>query len=121
MTTLKHDEAQILGHDDILKIADIKIEKVYIDEWKANVYLKGLSGNARDEWEEFILKSRSGNGSMRGIRAKLASLSLCDENGNLLFKQKELEALGEKSAAALQRIFEKSQDLSRIGNQDWYH
>ena len=103
-----------LKRDDILKVQDIKIEKVHVPEWGGDVYVKGMSANARDEWEDFIIKARSG--SLRGTRAKLCSLSICDENGKLLFSQKDMEALGEKSSAALQRVFNLAQDISKIEN-----
>ena len=101
-----------LKRDDILKVQDIRVEKVHVPEWGGDVYIMGLSGNARDEWEDFIIKARSG--SLRGTRAKLCSLSICDENGKLLFSQKDMEALGEKSSSALQRIFNLAQEMSKI-------
>jgi hypothetical protein len=40
---------------------------------------------------------------------------LCDEDGNRLFFDSEINELAKKSALALQRIFEVAQRLSGIG------
>jgi len=113
MTTLKRD--------DILKVQDIQTELVHVPEWGGDVYVKGLDGTERDLFEASFVENR-GKGNTRikleNIRAKLVALTACDENGERLFASKDAEALGKKSAAALQRVFEVAQRLSGLTPDD---
>lgn len=106
-----------LKRDDILKVQDIKIESVSVPEWGGDVYVKGMTGAERDQFESSIVEMH-GKGNTRvkleNIRAKLVALTTCDETGERLFTSKDAEALGKKSAAALQRVFEVSQRLSGL-------
>jgi hypothetical protein len=104
----------------ILEVKDISIEKVEVPEWGGYVYVKGLTGSERDQFEASLVTGRGKESTvnMANIRAKLISLTICDEAGVRLFAEADAPAIGKKSAAALQRIFEVAQRLSRIGNDD---
>jgi len=52
------------------------------------------------------------------MRAKLCARTICDEKGKLLFKESDIEALGEKSGGALSTIFDIAQRLSGITKDD---
>lgn len=108
-----------LKRDDILKVQDIKIEKISVPEWGGDVYVKGMTGTERDAFEGSIVSANGKNTSvnMVNIRAKLAAQSICDEGGTRLFDDKDIKVLGAKSATALQRIFEVAQRLSGIGDE----
>ena len=82
--------------------------------------MRGMSGEARDKFEMLILQinGKSKKANTENFRAKLASMTVCDENGDLLFTEDDVKELAKKSAAALQRIFIVAQRLSRIGNED---
>ena len=107
-----------LKRDDILKVQDIKIEKVHVPEWGGDVYVKGMTGAERDGFEASVvnMRGKGTNVDMSNIRAKLATQTLCDENGERLFTDVDVKALGKKSASALQRVFEVAQKLSGIGD-----
>jgi len=111
-----------LTKDDILQADDIAIRKVAVPEWAkdgnketAFVFVKSMSGTERDAFEAAISQVRGG---VENFRAKLAAFTICDEQGNLLFSQKDIAALGKKSSAALQRVFNAASRLSKISNQD---
>lgn len=109
-----------LQRSDILAAQDIEIEQVDVPEWGGSVFVKGLTGAERDRFEGSLViergKSRTMN--MANFRAKLACLTICDEKGSKLFTEKDVAAMTEKSASALQRIFVVSQKLSRIKEED---
>lgn len=109
-----------LKREDILGANDIQIEAVAVPEWGGEVYVKGMDGIERDAFEASIvrMKGASGRVNMENIRAKLAVHTICDEEGNKLFTDKDIAALGKKSAAALQRVFVVAQRLSGIGEND---
>lgn len=112
MTTLKRE--------DILKVSDIQKQLVSVPEWGGEVYVKGLTGAERDKFESGMIENRGKDQkvNLANIRAKLASLSICDEDGKRLFTESDVQALSQKSATALQRVFEVAQKLSGLGNDD---
>jgi hypothetical protein len=114
------DKKTFLTRDQILSIQDIEIEEVEVPEWGGAVYVRGMSGTERDQFEGSIVTQRGKSTAvnMANIRAKLAAVSICDADGKRLFTERDAKALGEKSAAALQRIFEVARRLSGIGDED---
>jgi len=109
-----------LNRDDILKAEDIGRELVPVPEWGGDVYVKGMTGSERDKFESSIVEQRGKKQSinMTNVRAKLASLTICDEQGKRLFTEADIAKLSEKSASALQRVFAIAQRLSGIGDAD---
>ena len=114
--------SKILNKTEILNVNDIVVEEVQIPEWgeDATVYVKGMTGAERDKFESslVVLRGKSQTLNMANIRAKLASLTICDENGKRLFSEQDVQVLSQKSASALQRVFVVAQKLSRIGDED---
>ena len=110
----------ILSRDDILKVSDIKSELVYVPEWGGDVYVRGMTGAERDSFEASIVQTRGKKQSvdMTNVRAKLASMTICDEKGTRLFTEQDIKELAKKSASALQRVFGVAQKLSGIGDTD---
>jgi hypothetical protein len=74
-----------------------------------------MSGAERDQWELWCMKNAA---DPQNVRAYLAVLTVVDEAGNNLFSFKDVEALGRKSAAALDRIFETAQRLNSLNAAD---
>lgn len=110
----------ILNRDEILQASDIVTELVPVPEWGGEVYVKGMTGAERDKFESSIVEQRGKEQKMNmaNIRAKLASLTICDEKGKRLFTEADVQALSQKSAAALQRVMIVAQKLSGIGDED---
>lgn len=109
-----------LNRDDILSVQDISLEEVEIPEWGGSVFVKGLTGAERDKFEGSLIVERGKNRTvnMANFRAKLACMTVCDADGKRLFTEKDMTALTEKSASALQRIFIVAQRLSKIKEED---
>ena len=112
----------ILTRDEILEVSDIQIELVEVPEWSGDVYVKGMTGQERDQFEDSMIK-RTKKGSfskvsLADLRAKLCSLTICDADGKLLFTLRDVHALSRKSAAALQRVYIVAQELSGITDED---
>lgn len=95
-----------------------KIERVDVPEWGdgAHVFVREMCGDERDDWDTFCI-DRGNN--YRGFRAELISRTLCDKSGKLLgFTEAEVKQLGKKSGAAIDRIFQRSQELSKLLEQN---
>lgn len=110
----------LLTKQEILNIQDIEIEQVDVVEWGGHVFVKGMSGLERDTFEASIVQQRGKDAkvNMVNIRAKLAAQTICDEEGVRIFTEKDVHALGKKSANALQRVFDVAQKLSGITGDD---
>jgi hypothetical protein len=113
-------EDNVLTRDEILGIADFQIEKVIVPEWKGkSVYVRGLTGEERDTFEELIFGSdKDQKEKLKNFRAKLISLCVCNANGERLFTQDDIPVLGKKSASAIERLYRVAERLSGFRRKD---
>ena len=118
-----------LSRDAILQREDIKTEDVDVPEWGGTVRVRGMSGVERDAFEAGLIQQPPTNGARRrkqaatqtnmaNVRAKMCAWCIVDENGARLFSDADVVALGAKSAAALDRIYEVASALSGITEDD---
>ena len=111
-----------LKRDEILNAADFKTEDVDVPEWGGTVVVKSLSGSERDSFEASLVQQRKGGNSslkLENIRAKLVSKAIIDpDTKEPMFTAADIEMLGTKSAAALDRVFSVAQKLSKITDED---
>ena len=110
----------VLTREQILAAADLKTEVVSVPEWGGEVIVRALTGYDRDQLEAQVTRLE-GVGrrqrvvtDMRNFRAKLVAASLVDEHGERMFSEADVDALGQKNAAALNRVFEGDQRLSGL-------
>lgn len=95
----------------ILGITDFKIEKVSVPEWGGDVYMRTITGLERDLFEDSYSEKK-----MRAFRVRFLVLTLCDEKGERLFSDEEIDVLGKKSSAVINRLFEKAWELNAFTN-----
>jgi hypothetical protein len=101
---------------DLLELDDLrKPTTLHVKAWKRDVYLLDPTADIRDEWEIFCTANANKRASWR---AKLASLLLCDENGQRLFTDADVPKLGRKSAAALHEIWTAGVKLLSITDEE---
>jgi hypothetical protein len=101
----------------ILDTDDMKFEVIQVPEWNCSVRIRSMSGEERDAFESSI----AGEGkkmNTQNIRAKLVMLTVVNGKGERIFTREQIEALGKKSAAALNRVYEASAKLSAITKAD---
>ena len=100
--------------DKILSSNDRPLRKLHVTDWDADVYVRIMSGNERDAFEAEMIERRGTNGkqNLRGLRASLCVRVMCDEDGVRLFDDADAEELGEKSAAALDQVFDAAQSAN---------
>lgn len=110
----------LLSRDDILNADDRKLEEVQVPEWGGSVMIRTLSGKERDEYESGTLSVKNGKQveNFENFRARLVALCLVDEKGKRLFTARDIVTLGNKSAAALQRVYNKCQELNAVSDED---
>ena len=122
--TTKPKAIGLLSRDAILAAPDIETEDVHVPEWGGTVRVRGLTAKQRDTFEAGLLVTK-GQGrnatqavSLANARARLVALSVVDADGAPLFTTADLFALGEKSGAAIDRVFAVASRLSGIGDAD---
>lgn len=115
---------KLLTANEILAAPDLKQERVEVPEWGGDVILRGLSAYDREWFELSIIEGEPAEGADGKIarkfdtlnaRAKLLSRAIVDEDGNAIFDESQLIALGRKSNDVIGRLFRKAQALSGIG------
>jgi len=102
-----------LSKAKILAADDNKLETVTIPEWGGDVCIKVLTGTDRDAFEEAYSDQK-----MKNFRSRFLVLTLCDEKGERLFTEKEVDELGKKSAVVLARLFDKAWSLNAFRSED---
>ena len=109
-----------LSKDDILGRDDRRTEEVAVPEWSGSVLVRGMTGRERDDFESSMLIQAGGQAGrdLRNTRAKLVAKCAVDDDGARLFTDGDVTALGEKSAAALVRVFEVAARLSGLDEED---
>jgi len=91
-----------LSKAKILAAADVKLSApIPVPEWGGEVLVKTLSGTERDWFEDGYAQSK-----MKQFRARFLVLTLCDESGERLFADNEVDSLGKKSSIVINRLFE---------------
>lgn len=110
----------MLSREAILETTDLMTEVVEVPEWAGAVLVKALSGTERDRFEASIAqrKGKRTRWNMTNIRARLCQLCVVDGEGKRVFKRGDVDALGQKSAAALDRVFEVAMRLSGMRDED---
>lgn len=114
--TAKSQAPKLLGRDDIFAAVDTQEEIVAVPEWGGNVRILGLTGSQRDQYEAWIISGKGKNRdvNLRQARAKLVMMCAVDAEGKRLFDEADLLRLGQRSALALQRVFDKASALSGL-------
>lgn len=104
---------------DLLGIDDRKVVDFEVPEWNISVKLRAMTGNDRDAFEAHVTNGgKEGTVNVLGMRAKLVGACLVDADGNRLVPDGSEEKLGEKSAAALDRLFTKCMSLNGMTEED---
>jgi hypothetical protein len=119
-------ESNFLTKDLLLQRDDLKIEKVELT--RGYVFVREMTGSEKDRWEQSMLKQKpNGNKNaaieyettLEDFRAKLAVVTMCDADGNLLFEAKDIKALNKAmSATNMEKIVEVAQRLNAISQKD---
>lgn len=101
-----------LTRDDILGLQDISVKEILVPDWDKKVCIRKLTRGQQDE----LTRRRFGKASFKqvgkaqemesqveifGHDAWIAAQGLCDESGNRLFTDKDIEKLNEKSGEAI--------------------
>jgi len=100
----------LLTKQQILAVDDLKTEDVDMPEWGGIVRIRELTAEQRLEWNDRAFKS--GVVDMREFRHGVLALSIVGDDGNPVFTQDDLAALGAKSVSAIDKLFARVDALN---------
>jgi len=109
----------LLDKQQIIDVDDVVYEDIEVEEWGGSVRVRVLTGTERDKWEQECINRTGPNNKVRigQLKVGLLAATLINEEGELLFSQKELTVLNSKSSAVIQRLFKQVQRVSAIGDE----
>ncbi len=109
----------LLTKEQIWAADDLKWEDVQVPEWGGAVRVKTLTGAERDQYEADSVKMEGNRRKMVGnLRARLVALCVINEDGTPMFTRADVMKLGQKSAPALDRVFEVAARLNAMSDED---
>ena len=103
-----------LTRDQILSANDRKMESVPVPEWGGTVFVRMMTGTERDAYERAQYDLLKIGQIGVNARAHLLLTTICDEAGARLFSESDVEALGSKSATALDRVVRAATALNAL-------
>lgn len=112
-----------LSKEAILKAPDLPAEEVSVPEWApepgmdATVLVRGMTGAERDRYEQSLYVERGGQMVQDTANATAKAVTMCvvDDDGTRVFADGDANELGQKSAAALMRVWRVIRRLSGLG------
>ena len=110
----------LLTKDQILKADDRSHEDIDVSEWGGSVRIIAMAACERDAFEASMLDSKGKGDKQRlqNFRARFIARCIVDADNNRLFSDKDMVALGKKSAAPISRIFDACQKLNGMTDKD---
>jgi hypothetical protein len=102
-----------LTRDQILNARDFNIKEVDVPEWGGSVYVRTVDCILSEKIEDL----REGGGSA-AMRAATMAYAICDEDGNSIFENEDIEKLYKKSAKAADRILIAFMELNNIKQEE---
>lgn len=94
-----------------------QIQPVPMPEWgeETIVHVRELSALERDDYEaEQVKRGKSGK-ALANFRARLVGLTTCDDAGQRIFADSDLDALGELPASEVRKLFDVAAKLNCLG------
>lgn len=105
-----------LTAQEILAADDLGLLKVHVKEWNGDVFIRVMTVGELDAYQkEWVGKKEVG---VDNFRAKFLARCLCDEKGQRLFSDEQIEQLAAKSAKVVGRLFDKAAAHNAITEKD---
>jgi hypothetical protein len=102
----------------ILGADDLPTEIVDVPEWDTKVHVRGLTASERDAYISEVVNPETGQMRWKNASALLVCRTLVDEDGARVFTDSDASDLGDKSSAALSRLFNTAMRLSGLTQAD---
>lgn len=104
----------MLDRKSIFKAVDLDIKNVAVPEWGGVLCVRGLTARERDHFEASI----GASANLDNLRARLVVLTICDTEGERVFKDSDAIELGKKNAQVVNRLFDIARSMSGMSDED---
>jgi len=117
----------MITRESVLKVKTCKVEPVECPEIESGVvYVRGVTAAQKGRYEKALYtlgrdgKPKIVDRELERVRLRLCVMTICDENGTLLFNEtdEDMAAIGEMPASVIDRIFDVAQRLSGMTDED---
>ncbi len=110
----------LLTKDQILTPRPLASEIVEVPEWGGSVRVTALSSRQRDAFEKSLLVKDGKKQviSYDNVKAKLLSCAIVDSEGNRIFSDADMEALGQQNGGTMSRVYGVAAKLSGLTDED---
>lgn len=99
----------MLTKEQIFAADDLKYADVDVPEWGGKVRVRIMTGRQRQQFQAAYLGKK---GMDETFMERLILATTIDGDGEPMFTEKDLEALGKKSSLALNKVFEAAARLN---------
>lgn len=113
--------SECLTKEDIFGMDDIPMEEVIVPEWRnRSVFVCGMTAAGKNAYEASLVEIKGNTRKVRldNATAKLIVRTVVNRQRQPLFTEADIEKLGTKSAAALERLAKVAQRLSSMREED---
>lgn len=104
--------------EEVLSADDVRYTVVDVPEWnsKKKLRLRSMRARDRDRIEAMVTQVKGkGRTVVENIRATVVAVCAVNGAGETIFTTEDIEALGERDAAAMDRAFDAAWKLSGMG------
>lgn len=111
----------LLTKDEIFGMDDIPVEEVVVPEWgNRTVLICGMTAAGKNAYEASLveMKGTTREVKLENATAKLLVRTMVNRQRQPLFTESDIERLGTKSAAALERCAQVAQRLSAMKQEE---
>jgi hypothetical protein len=112
---------ELLSKDEIFGMDDIPVEEVVVPEWgHRKVLVCGMTAAAKNAYQASLveIKGTSRRVRMENATAKLLVRTIVNRQRQPIFTETDIERLGSKSAAALERLATVANRLSGMDEKE---
>ena len=106
----------MLTKKEILSANDRHTIVMEVPEWGGEITLGSMSSQDRDRYEEILTSPKSDK--YDNIVAQFVAKSIMDENGDRVFEESDIIALGQKSGKVMLRVFMEARKLNDLTEED---
>lgn len=105
----------MMTREEILGLDDLEVSQITVPHW-GEINIRMMSALERQKVESVVQRMTEDNQAevMAELKALVASIVVCDDNGKSIFKADDLRALGGKNHKALEAILKAVQGQAAL-------
>ena len=109
-----------LSRQNILEADDLKRRSVRVPEWGGEVYVRELTAMEAVVFDAWLYDNKDNKAEVASnYNAMLVMLSACDDGGNRIFEDSDLDVLRKKNPKAISKIAKAVEKLNKLGADDF--